>query len=165
MKKREVIYEQGSITYWPNHTTIVGCMLLFGLVAIGLALMAFLQVLSHGIDNIVFSSLALLVSFFLIYIIIRIKGMKDEKVVIDDNGIVIFQMQGVETVHLSWEEVKEVKYEHQLWYGLEWLIIAYRKNGKAKYTDDSTLQYLRLPLRSVELGIIKQIVPYPISYN
>lgn len=165
MKNPGVIYEQGSITYWPNYTTIVGCMVLFGLVAIGLATMAILQILCHGIDSIMFSSLAFLVSFLFVYIIIRINGMKEEKVVIDDHGIVVSQIQGFETVHLSWEEVKEIKYEHQSWYGSEWLIISYRKLHKANFTDNSILQYLRLPLRSVEFEKIKQIVPYHIPYN
>jgi DMSO reductase anchor subunit len=165
MKKRGAIYEQNSITYWPNYTTVTGSMYLFGLIGTGFALVAIIQIFLTDVDNTVLQVLALMFSIIFLYITIRIKGLKEKKVVIDTNGIAISQKQASETLHISWVEVNEIKHEHQLWYGLESLIITYKKPNEADPVRDSTLHYLRLPLRSIERDKIKQIVPPSIPFS
>lgn len=164
MKKRGAICEQNSITYWPNYTTVTGCMYLFSLIGTGFVLMAIIQIFLLDVDNIVLPVLAVMFSLLFFYITIRIKGLKEEKVVIDANGIVISQKQAFETLRISWVEVTEIKYEHQLWYGLESLKITYKKPNEADPVGGSTLRHLRLPLRFVALDKIKQIVPHSIPF-
>ena len=164
MKKRGAIYEQDSITYWPNYTTVTGSMYLFGLMGTGFALVAIIEIFLTDAADIVLLVLALIFSILFVYITIRIKGLKQKKVVIDTNGIAISPKQAFETLRISWLEVNEIKHEHQSWYGLETLIITYKKPNEADPVGDSTLQYLRLPLHSIELERIKQIVPHTIPF-
>ena len=164
MKQRGAIYDENSITYWPNYTTVLGCMYLCSLMGAGFAVIAIVQILLPGVNNIVLPVLALVLSISCFCITVKINGFKEKKVVIDANGITIFPKHPFEIFHISWEEVSEIKYEYQLWYGLESLRVTYKKAIATGPVEDSKYDYLRLSLRSVEQGKITELIPRSIPF-
>jgi hypothetical protein len=62
------------------------------------------------------------------------------------------------------KEKSEIKYEYQLWYGLESLRVTYKKAITTGPVEDSKYDYLRLSLRSVEQGKIRELIPRSIPF-
>ena len=51
MNKRRAIYEENSVTFWPNYTTVLGCVCLFSLINIAAILAAIILIILNGENN------------------------------------------------------------------------------------------------------------------
>lgn len=164
MKQRRTIYNQNSITYWPNYTSVLGALHLFCFMGIGFAAMTVIVLFWHDSNNAVLTILSMVLSAISFYITYKIKCLKEKKVVIDISGITVLLKCTATPIFVSWSEVCEIKYERQPWYGLESLLIAYQQPDRATSIGTSQCNQLRLPLRSVDQDKLREIIPCTIPF-
>ena len=106
------------------------------------------------------------VSVFLIclFFILKTKDLGSKRVTINQQGIAISKKNKTKDLIISWSNIDEIKYEQQLWYGLESLLITYTKPNALDSVGNTKPHCFRLPLCSVDLDRIKRIIPQSIPF-
>lgn len=160
--RKKPIYMSDSVTYWPGYIVVPGGVMFLAIEALSAFLLALVFVFE---ENDIWTAVGMLLFFLAcIFFILKIKDLGYKKITINQQGVSISEKNKTKDLFISWSDIDEIKYEQQLWYGLESLLITYRKPYALDSVGNTKPHSIRLPLCSVDLDRIKRLVPRSTSF-
>lgn len=160
---KKALYEDDAVAYWPYYSTFFVFGILLYVMTLSCVSLGIWQLFIVPTANIILLVLLGLLLIFSILMIVLVSKLRDQKIVIDRNGIFIYRRPSKSILHISWSDVDEIRWKKDSYYGLESFIAICAPSNSENHPHNSKPNCIRISVSNVDPFKVKQMIPEAIK--